>query len=74
MSEREARAQQCLTALRGGEAKVEKVGGVSCKATDPSFLHDKGSGAFAAALAGAVTALLGLFGLADKFRFGQEPS
>lgn len=74
VAEREARAQRCLTALRGGEAKVEKVGGVSCETTSPSFFRNKDSGALAAALAGAITALLSLFGLADKFRFGQEPS
>lgn len=70
---REARAQQCLIAMRGGEAEVERVHGVECKTESPSFFHDKESAGLVSAGLGALTALFGLLALGAKFGFGQEP-
>jgi hypothetical protein len=70
---REARAQQCLTAMRGGEAEVERVHGVECKTASPSFFHDKESAALVSAILGALTALFGSLGLSAKLGFGKEP-
>jgi hypothetical protein len=70
---REERAQQCLTAMRGGEADVEQVHGVECKTESPSFFHDKESAALVSAILGALTAILGSFGLGAKLGFGKEP-
>ncbi len=74
VAQREARAQLCLTELRGGEAKVEKVAGVECEPDDPPYLLNKDKKTLLTALVGLATALLGAFGVRDKFRFGQQPS
>lgn len=73
VNQRAEEARKCLTSLRGGEAKVEEVGGVSCETSSPPFLKDKDKGSLVGAFIGFVVALLGGFGVFQKFGFRQTP-
>jgi len=72
-TQRAAEARRCLTALRGGEAKVKKVGEVDCTTSSPSFLKNNDSGGLLAAIVGLLTLVLGLVGVRKKFSFGSSP-
>lgn len=67
--QRSEQAARCLTSLRGGEAEIDKVGGVSCKVSKPPFWKNNNLGGLVSAAIG----LLGAFGVLRKFSFRKTP-
>jgi hypothetical protein len=72
--QRSQQAADCLTSLRGGEAEVEKVGGVSCKVSKPPFWKNNDMGGLVGAAIGLIVAVLGAFGVLQKFSFRKTPA
>lgn len=73
VNQRSEEARKCLTSLRGGEAKVEEVGGISCKTSSPSFWKNKDNASLVGAIIGFLVALLGVTGVVRKLGFRQNP-
>jgi hypothetical protein len=71
--QRSEQAASCLTSLRGGEAEVDKVGGVSCKVSKPPFWKNNDLGGLLSAVIGLIVAVLGAFGVLRKFSFRKTP-